>query len=80
MEVDEPEQTNGVEAEHPGRWSHVRKLLERRGPFSHENFDPESMDIFDMVRDNVNVLVIGEIFFANNNNLINKIHMQMGAK
>jgi len=59
MEVDEPEQTNGVEAEHPGRWSHVRKLLERRGPFSHENFDPESMDIFDMVRDNVNVLVIG---------------------
>ena len=62
MEVDEPEQTNGVEAEHPGRWSHVRKLLERRGPFSHENFDPESMDIFDMVRDNVNVLVIGKKF------------------
>lgn len=59
MEVDEEEHANGVEVDHPGRWSHVRKLLERRGPFSHENFDPSQGDIFDMVRNMVKVLVIG---------------------
>jgi len=55
MEVDE---VNGVEADHPGRWSHVRKLLERRGPFSHENFDP-SPELFDTIRNTVQILVIG---------------------
>ena len=55
MEVDE---INGVEAEHPSRWSHVRKLLERRGPFSHENFDP-SPEFFDTIRNTVQILVIG---------------------
>jgi len=37
MEVDAPE--DEVQ-EIPGRWNHVKKLLERRGPFTHINFDP----------------------------------------
>lgn len=32
---------NGLVSEDwPGRWNHVTKLLERRGPFTHPNFDP----------------------------------------
>jgi len=59
MEVDE--HVNGSEIpgeDQPGRWSHVRKLLERRGPFSHENMNA-SPEMFDMIRNNVKVLVIG---------------------
>ena len=60
MEVDE--HVNGSEIpgeDQPGRWSHVRKLLERRGPFSHENMNA-SPEMFDMIRNNVKVLVIGQ--------------------
>ena len=61
MEVDE--QTNGSDIpgeDQPGRWNHVRKLLERRGPFSHENFEP-SPELFGILRSIVKVLVIGEL-------------------
>ena len=60
MEVDE--HVNGSEIpgeDQPGRWSHVRKLLERRGPFSHDNMNA-SPEMFDMIRNNVKVLVIGQ--------------------
>ena len=42
----------------PFRWNHVQKLLKRKGPFNHDAYDP-SADIFDMLHQNVNVLVIG---------------------
>ena len=42
----------------PDRWSHVRKLLERSGPFSHEKFKP-SPELFKKIRNTVKVLVIG---------------------
>ena len=65
MEVDE--HVNGSEIpgeDQPGRWSHVRKLLERRGPFSHENMNA-SPEMFDMIRNNVKVLVIGQFIYFN---------------
>ena len=55
MDVDE---IKGLEADHPGRWSHVQKLLECLGPFSHENFYPLSK-LFDTIRNIVQILVIG---------------------
>ena len=51
MKVKE-DQTNSVKAEHFGQWNHIRKLLERRGPFSHKTFDPEKEDIFKNIRKN----------------------------
>ena len=60
MEVDE-HVVNGLEIpgkDQPGHWSHVRKLLERSGPFSHEKFKP-SPELFKKIRDTVKVLVIG---------------------
>ena len=29
-----------TEKDWPGRWNHVRKLLERTGPFAHPDFEP----------------------------------------
>ncbi len=55
MEVDEP-QTG--EPDIPGRWNHVRKLLERRGPFTHPNFEP-SPDTLTYLRETCKILVIG---------------------
>ena len=42
----------------PGRWNHVRKLLERGGPFTHESFEP-SPQILDFVRKTCKLLVVG---------------------
>lgn len=41
------------------RWSEVRKLLERPGPFTHPDFEP-SPDTLKMMQDNIKVLIIGE--------------------
>ena len=52
---------NGFEIpgkDQPGRWHHVRKLLERSGPFCHEKFKP-SPELFKKIRNTVKVLVIG---------------------
>ena len=60
MEVDE-HVVNGLEIPdnyQPGRWNHVRKLLERSGPFCHEKFKP-SPELFKKIRDTVKVLVVG---------------------
>ena len=57
MEVDE-HVVNGLEIpdiDQPGRWNHVRKLLERSGPFSHEKFKP-SPELFKKIRNTVKVL------------------------
>lgn len=40
------------------RWSEVRKLLERPGPFTHPDFEP-SPDTLKMMQENIKVLVIG---------------------
>ena len=61
MKVEE-DQRNDVKAEHFGQWNNIRKLLERRGPFSHKTFDPEKEDIFKNIRKKRKVLVIGNIF------------------
>lgn len=52
MEIDE---ANGIET---GRWNHVRKLLERRGPFTHPNFEPSS-DTIKFLQSKCKILVIG---------------------
>uniref|UniRef100_A0A0K2TM46 NEDD8-activating enzyme E1 catalytic subunit n=1 Tax=Lepeophtheirus salmonis TaxID=72036 RepID=A0A0K2TM46_LEPSM len=53
MEVDTPQNT-----EIPNRWSHVKKLLERRGPFCHANFEP-SPEILKFLQSSCRLLVIG---------------------
>ncbi|XP_045105949.1 NEDD8-activating enzyme E1 catalytic subunit-like isoform X1 [Portunus trituberculatus] len=40
------------------RWSEVRKLLERQGPFTHPDFEP-SPETLKMMQENIRVLVIG---------------------
>ena len=42
----------------PGRWNHLRKLLERKGPFNHPNFDA-SPDTLKFLRSTCKILVIG---------------------
>lgn len=40
------------------RWCHVRKVLERPGPFSHPEFEPSS-EILDFIMSSCKILVIG---------------------
>lgn len=40
------------------RWSHVRKLLERSGPFCHSAFNP-SIENLEFIMQTCNILVIG---------------------
>lgn len=47
-----------TEKDWPGRWNHVRKLLERTGPFAHPDFEP-SPEILDFMLDNCRILVVG---------------------
>lgn len=42
----------------PGRWNHVRKLLERTGPLAHPDFEP-SPQILSFMQDSCKLLVIG---------------------
>ena len=56
MDVDEKSSDSGTDW--PGRWNPVRKLLERNGPFAHEDFAP-SPQIFPFVRNNIKLLVVG---------------------
>eukprot|EP00088_Acartia_fossae_P008337 TRINITY_DN1397_c0_g1_i1.p1 TRINITY_DN1397_c0_g1~~TRINITY_DN1397_c0_g1_i1.p1 ORF type:complete len:455 (-),score=124.27 TRINITY_DN1397_c0_g1_i1:432-1757(-) len=53
MEVDEPARENWN-----GRWSHLRKILERKGPLTPTAFQP-SPDILQFLLDNCKILVIG---------------------
>lgn len=40
------------------RWQHIRKLLERSGPFCHPDFEP-SAEILDFLMNSCKVLVVG---------------------
>ncbi|XP_044761234.1 NEDD8-activating enzyme E1 catalytic subunit [Coccinella septempunctata] len=40
------------------RWGHLRKVLERPGPFSHPDFEP-SPDLLDFIRNTCKILIIG---------------------
>lgn len=42
----------------PKRWAHLRKILERPGPFCHPEFEP-SPEILDFVMSSCKILVIG---------------------
>ena len=55
MDVDHPEEEV---PEIPGRWNHVKKLLERRGPFTHPSFEP-SPENLSLMQSHCKVLVIG---------------------
>jgi ubiquitin-activating enzyme E1 C len=52
MEVD------GAAADWPGRWSHLSRILERRGPLTPPTFQP-SADILPFLQENVKILVVG---------------------
>lgn len=41
------------------RWGHLRKILERSGPFDTENFQPSS-DILEFMMSDCKILVIGK--------------------
>lgn len=40
------------------KWSHLKKILERSGPFCRPDFDPNA-DILNFIMENCKVLVIG---------------------
>uniref|UniRef100_A0A0A9YQ13 NEDD8-activating enzyme E1 catalytic subunit n=1 Tax=Lygus hesperus TaxID=30085 RepID=A0A0A9YQ13_LYGHE len=42
----------------PGRWNHLRKILERSGPFCHPDFEP-STETLGFIMGSCNILVIG---------------------
>ncbi|KAK7102778.1 NEDD8-activating enzyme E1 catalytic subunit-like [Littorina saxatilis] len=41
-----------------GRWNHIKRLLERTGPFAHPDFEPSS-EILGFMQDSCKILVIG---------------------
>lgn len=47
-----------------GRWSHLRKVLERGGPLAHPDFQASS-DTLDFLLENCKVSIIIENFHAN---------------
>jgi len=53
MEIDEP-----IKDDWPGRWTHLRKILERKGPLTPSAFQP-SPGILDFLLENCKILVIG---------------------
>jgi len=52
MEVDSPP------TDWPGRWTHISKILERRGPLTPPSFQP-SPDLLPFLLENIQVLVVG---------------------
>ncbi|CAG5120245.1 unnamed protein product, partial [Candidula unifasciata] len=47
-----------AEVEWPGRWDHVKKILERTGPFAHPDFEP-SPETLVFLKETCKILVIG---------------------
>lgn len=43
---------------HSGRWNHLKKLLERSGPFCHPDFEPSS-ETLNFIMNSCKILVIG---------------------
>ncbi|XP_077987685.1 NEDD8-activating enzyme E1 catalytic subunit-like [Glandiceps talaboti] len=50
--------TNRVDIEWPGRWNHIRKFLERTGPFAHPDFEPNT-EMLGFLLETCKVLVVG---------------------
>uniref|UniRef100_A0A8C7ZL05 NEDD8-activating enzyme E1 catalytic subunit n=1 Tax=Oryzias sinensis TaxID=183150 RepID=A0A8C7ZL05_9TELE len=50
---------SGVSFEWGGRWSHIKKFLERPGPFTHPDFEPVYSFIFLFLLETCKILVIG---------------------
>ncbi|XP_025106468.1 LOW QUALITY PROTEIN: NEDD8-activating enzyme E1 catalytic subunit-like [Pomacea canaliculata] len=48
----------GTDTECSGRWNHIRRLLERGGPFAHPDFEPSS-DNLTFIQETCRILVIG---------------------
>ncbi|XP_028853901.1 NEDD8-activating enzyme E1 catalytic subunit isoform X2 [Denticeps clupeoides] len=58
---DEPMAVDGgaeVQGDWQGRWDHVRKFLERPGPFTHPDFEPSTSSL-QFLLDSCKILVIG---------------------
>merc|ERR1719433_2101110 len=51
-------ETSNGEVDWSGRWSHISKVLERRGPLTPASFTP-SPELLPLLLENVKVLVIG---------------------
>ena len=51
-------ETNNGDVDWSGRWSHISKILERRGPLTPASFTP-SPELLPLLLENVKVLVIG---------------------
>ncbi|KAK9504603.1 hypothetical protein O3M35_010904 [Rhynocoris fuscipes] len=56
--MDSPMNDRNGEQILPGRWNHLRKILERPGPFCHPDFEP-SPEVLNFVSTSCKVLVIG---------------------
>ena len=50
--------TNLMESDWSGRWNHVRKFVERGGPFAHPDFEP-STEALGFLHDVCKILIIG---------------------
>ncbi|XP_066527393.1 NEDD8-activating enzyme E1 catalytic subunit isoform X3 [Hoplias malabaricus] len=57
-EGEEPMLVDGTTGDWPGRWDHVKKFLERAGPFTHPDFEP-STESLQFLLDVCKILVIG---------------------
>merc|ERR1719192_46406 len=51
-------ETNNGDVDWSGRWSHISKILERRGPLTPASFTP-SPELLPLLLENIKVLVIG---------------------
>ncbi|XP_036415736.1 NEDD8-activating enzyme E1 catalytic subunit isoform X4 [Colossoma macropomum] len=57
-ETEEPMLVDGTTSDWQGRWDHVKKFLERAGPFTHPDFEP-STESLQFLLDVCKILVIG---------------------
>ncbi|CAE1252315.1 UBE1C [Acanthosepion pharaonis] len=49
---------NKMDSEWSDRWSHLKKILERTGPFTHSDFEP-SPETFNFLQESFRILVVG---------------------
>lgn len=54
----EPMDISGSAHDWPGRWDHLRKVLERNGPFAHPDFEPSPNSLTSLL-EGCKVLVVG---------------------
>ncbi|KAL6464361.1 hypothetical protein MHYP_G00266780 [Metynnis hypsauchen] len=57
-EREEPMLVDGTTSDWQGRWDHVKKFLERAGPFTHPDFEP-STESLQFLLDMCKILVVG---------------------